>query len=186
MGLSSALVRPSPLRHIGSEISNNGQMRHLSILRNRWVKGVAASALLAMFANGCSPKVNNHGNIPEAGLIESIRIGNSNREQVAAMLGNPSAVATFGKETWYYIGSRTSQIAFLDPEILDRRVLVVRFDKEGIVQQLERLDKQDGRDIRIVDRKTPTRGKELTILEQLLGNVGKFAGSDVDDGKAGL
>ena len=81
---------------------------------------------------------------------------------------------------------RASRVAFLDPEILERKILVVRFDKQGVVQQVEHLDKQDGRDVQIVDRKTPTRGKELTILKQLLGNVGKFAGPEVDDGSAGL
>ena len=130
--------------------------------------------------------LSNHGNIPEQQLIESIRIGSSNREQIAAMLGNPSAVATFDKENWYYVGMRTSRVAFLDPEILERKILVVRFDKQGVVQQVEHLDKQDGRDVQIVDRKTPTRGKELTILRQLLGNVGKFSGPEVDDGSAGL
>ena len=63
---------------------------------------------------------------------------------------------------------------------------MVRFDKKGVVQQVERLDKQDGRDVQVVDRKTPTRGKELTVLEQLLGNVGKFSGPESDDGGAGL
>lgn len=161
-------------------------MRHISILGNPWVKSTAAGIVLAGLLAGCSPTLNNHGNIPEAELIESIRIGSSNREQIAAMLGNPSAVATFDKEAWYYVGMRTSQLAFLEPEILERKVLVVRFDKQGVVQQVEHLDKQDGRDIQIVDRKTPTRGKELTILEQLLGNVGKFSGPAEDDGSAGL
>lgn len=161
-------------------------MRHLSILGNPWVRKAAAGVILGGMLAGCSPTLNNHGNIPEAELIQSIRIGSSNREQIAAMLGNPSAVATFDKESWYYVGMRTSQIAFLEPEILERKVLVVRFDKEGIVQQVERLDKEDGREVQIVDRKTPTRGKELTILEQLLGNVGKFAGPATDDGSAGL
>lgn len=157
-------------------------MRDISVLRASWVKKAATGIVLAGIAAGCSPTLNNHGNIPDAELIESIRIGNSNREQIIAMLGNPSAIATFDKESWYYVGMRTSQIAFLDPEILERKVLVVRFDKEGIVQQVEQLDQQDGRDVQIVDRKTPTRGKELTVLEQLLGNVGKFSGAEVDNG----
>lgn len=161
-------------------------MRDISVFRASWVRSAATGIVLAGIVAGCSPTLNNHGNIPEAELIESIRIGNSNREQVAAMLGNPSAVATFDKEAWYYVGMRTSQIAFLEPEILERKVLVVRFDKEGIVQQVEQLDREDGRNVQIVDRKTPTRGKELTVLEQLLGNVGKFSGAEPDDGTAGL
>ena len=167
---------------MGNDIYYNGRMRHIYILQNRWIKGLIAVTVLATLATGCSPKFNNHGNIPQGELIDSIRIGSSNREQVSAMLGNPSAVATFDNEAWYYVGSRTSQIAFLDPKILERKVLVVRFDKQGIVRQVERLEKQDGRDIQVVDRKTPTRGKEFTILEQLLGNVGKFTGAAADDG----
>lgn len=161
-------------------------MRHISNLGNRWIKRTATGVILAGLLAGCSPTLSNHGNIPEAELIESIRIGSSNRKQIAAMLGNPSTVATFDKESWYYVGMRTSQVAFLEPKILERKVLVVRFDKQGVVQQVEHLDKQDGRDVQIVGRKTPTRGKELTILEQLLGNVGKFSGPEVDDGGAGL
>jgi len=145
----------------------------------------AAAIVFAGLLAGCSPTLTNHGNIPEQELIESIRIGSSNREQIVAMLGNPSAVATFDQESWYYVGSRTSQIAFLDPEILERKVVVIRFDKQGIVQQVERLEKQDGRDVQIVERKTPTRGKELTILEQLIGNIGKFSGSVGEGGTSG-
>jgi len=158
-------------------------------LRNRRILPLRSSIAVAVtvgFLAACSPTLTNHGNIPDAEIVQSIRIGKSNRDQVQAMLGTPSAVATFDKEAWYYVGARTSRIAFLDPDLLERKVLVIRFDKKGVVQQVERLDKQDGRDVQIVDRKTPTRGKELTVLEQLLGNVGKFSGPEPDDGSAGL
>lgn len=174
------LARSTLLRHIGSDNSDNGQMRHIPLPGNSSIKRAVAAIVFAGLLTGCSPTLNNHGNIPEPELIESIRVGNSNREQIVAMFGNPSAVATFDQEAWYYVGTKTSQLAFLTPKILERKVLVIRFDKQGVVQQVERLDKQDGRDVQIVDRKTPTRGKELTILEQLLGNVGKFSGSEED------
>ena len=141
-----------------------------------------AAGITIGLLTACSPTLNNHGNIPDAEVVKSIRIGQSNRDQIEAMLGTPSAVATFDKEAWYYVGSKTSQIAFWEADLLERKVLVIRFDEKGFVQQVERLDKQDGRDVQIVDRKTPTRGKELTVLEQLLGNIGKFSGPEADDG----
>jgi len=154
--------------------------------RNLSLRSLISAAVAAGFLAACSPTLTNHGNIPDAEIVQSIRIGKSNRDQIQAMLGTPSAVATFDKEAWYYVGTRTSRIAFLEPDLLEREVLVIRFDKDGVVRQMERLDKQDGRDVQIVDRRTLTRGKELTVLEQLLGNVGKFAGPEVDDGSAGL
>ena len=39
----------------------------------------------------------------------------------------------------------------------------------------------DARDIEYSDRETPTRGRELTILEQLLGNVGQGGLPPMDD-----
>ena len=147
--------------------------------------GLIPATAVALLVSACSPTLNNHGNIPDQDLVDSIRIGINNREQVSSILGAPSAVATFDKEAWYYVGARTSQIAFFDPELLDRKVLVVRFDKKGIVRQVEQLDKNNGRNVQMVDRQTPTRGKELTILEQLLGNIGRFGGNP-DDGGIGL
>ena len=140
--------------------------------------------VLALAVSACSARLDSHGNIPDQEIIDSIRIGKSNRAQVSGMLGTPSARATFDQEAWYYVGTRTSKVAFMKKEILERKVLVIRFNKQGIVQQVERLDKQDGRELKVVDRKTPTQGKELTILEQLLGNVGRFGGGAADDGTA--
>jgi outer membrane protein assembly factor BamE (lipoprotein component of BamABCDE complex) len=117
------LARSVMLLHIGSDYRDNGQMRHIPIPslpipgRSGFKRNAAAIVFVGLLA-GCSPTLTNHGNIPEPELIESIRIGSSNREQIVAMLGNPSAVATFDQESWYYVGSRTSQIAFLEPEIL--------------------------------------------------------------------
>lgn len=174
------------LGDIGNDNNDDGQMTALRNRRNLPLRSLVSVAAVAGFLAACSPTLTNHGNIPDAEIVQSIRIGKSNRDQIQAMLGTPSAVATFDKEAWYYVGTRTSRIAFLDPDLLERKVLVIRFDKKGIVRQVERLDKQDGREVQIVDRKTPTRGKELTVLEQLLGNVGKFAGPEADDGRAGL
>ena len=154
--------------------------------RRRWTTGIVGAAILTASVLACSPRLDSHGNMPDQDLIDSIRIGKSNRTQISEMLGTPSARATFDQEAWYYIGTNTSKFAFLEKEVLERKVLVIRFDKQGIVRQVERLNKKDGREVQIVDRKTPTRGKELTILEQLLGNVGRFGGAPADDGGVGL
>ena len=147
---------------------------------------VIGAVALALAVSACSARLDSHGNIPDSEIVDSIRIGKSNRAQVSEMLGTPSARATFDQEAWYYVGTRTSKFAFLQEEVLERKVLVIRFDKQGIVRQVERLEKQDGREVQVVGRKTPTRGKELTIIEQLLGNVGRFGGGAVDDGGVGL
>ena len=147
----------------------------------RHIIAIASAAAIAMSISGCSDRLQSHGNIPNQEIVKSIRIGTTNRVQVSEMLGTPSARATFDQESWYYVGTRTKKSAFLKEKVLDRKVLVIRFNKQGVVQRVQHLSKRDGREIKIVDRKTPTKGKELTILEQLLGNVGRFGGAPVNE-----
>lgn len=142
------------------------------------VSALLRAGAVTIFLAGCSPTLDSHGNIPDPEIVKSVRVGMTTREQVSEMLGTPSAIATFDKESWYYVGTKTSQFAFLEPELLERKVLVIRFDDKGTVQQVEQLSKDDGREVQLVERKTPTRGKELTILEQLIGNIGRFGGGE--------
>ena len=60
-----------------------------------------------------------------------------------------------------------------DPKVTDEKVVVASFDEEGILQSLERA-KTSRLDVPKVRRKTHTGGNEVTVIEQLIGNVGKF------------
>jgi outer membrane protein assembly factor BamE (lipoprotein component of BamABCDE complex) len=53
----------------------------------------------------------------------------------------------------------------------------VRFDNNDQVVSFANYGMEDGQIIDFNSRKTPTKGKELTILQQLLGNVGRFKSS---------
>jgi len=58
----------------------------------------------------------------------------------------------------------------------------VRFDDKGVVSSIEALGLEDGRNVELVERATPTAGNEMTILEQVLGNMGKFNKADTNKG----
>jgi len=132
--------------------------------------------LLLAGASGCEEQVDVRGNLPDAKTIASLKPGQSTRAQVETTLGTPSSVATFDQETWYYIGGREKTVSFFKPELLERRVIAVRFDKSGVVQDVRQLDADNGKDVTLVERETPTKGKELTLLQQLIGNIGRFGG----------
>jgi outer membrane protein assembly factor BamE (lipoprotein component of BamABCDE complex) len=142
---------------------------------------IAASAVAVVAA--CTPEKDLHGMLPDKELIAEIKPGQTRQEDVTRILGTPSAMATFDKETWYYIGEKTETLAFFKPDILEQKVLVVRFTKEGVVDDLEQVDaKKDGKSITPVARETPTKGKELTLIQQLVGNVGRFNKDNKDTG----
>ena len=53
---------------------------------------------------------------------------------------------------------------------------MISFNDDGIVRSVEHKTLQDGKEVVPVARVTPAPGRELTFLEQVLGNLGRFNG----------
>ena len=139
---------------------------------NQSLRAAALSLLLA--ATACSPTIENRGYVPDAEALDRVKPGGQTRGDVAELLGTPSSVTPFSDDTWIYIQRKTSTLAFFEPRVLEQNVVVVDFDDAGVVRDVRRYTLEDGKLIDPVTRKTPAPGKELSFLEQLVGNVGKF------------
>jgi outer membrane protein assembly factor BamE (lipoprotein component of BamABCDE complex) len=132
------------------------------------------AGILALGLGACAQDIQVRGHIPNAEVVSKINPGVHSRIDIQSLLGSPSTVSTFQDSKWYYIGQKSTQFAFFAPEVLERMVLVVSFDEAGLVEATRTYALEDGRAIDPVDRVTPTEGREVTILQQLLGNLGKF------------
>ena len=139
------------------------------------VRHVLLGAVSALILAGCSPTIDTRGNLPPASRLSQIKAGEQTREDVAQLLGTPATVSAFGDPVWYYISYRTETSAFFKPEEKDRKVVAVEFDTRGYVKDVRQLGLADGRELQMVDRETPTAGKDLTVLQQLFGNLGRFS-----------
>lgn len=131
-------------------------------------------AVLAVTLTACAARLATRGNLPDPDLLAEITPGEHTRDEVAEILGSPSSTAVFDQETWYYISEQTETFAFFEPEIISRKVVIFTFDKKGVVTSVKSLKAEDGRFIEPVDRITPTAGKEITFIDQLFGNLGRF------------
>jgi outer membrane protein assembly factor BamE (lipoprotein component of BamABCDE complex) len=136
---------------------------------------LSAAALVAAAAatSACSPVQTYNGFLPDRNNqeIPEPQVGVDTRETVVQRFGSPSTTAVFDQTAWYYVSSVQERVAFYTPRITERRVMVVRFDGET-VSGVEKYGLERGRIISYDDNITPTRGRELGVLEQLLGNVG--------------
>ena len=148
-----------------------------------YLRPLSLCFLLATSLMACTPTIANRGNMVEEEKLAEIKTGESSREDVARILGTPTQVSTFDENTWYYFGRSTKQYAFLDPEVVAQQALEIYFDDTGIVSQIKKLDPTEAQEIAPVARRTPTYGHETTILEQLVGNLGKPAGLAGKEGK---
>jgi len=94
-------------------------------------------------------------------------------EQVLKTLGTPSTVSTVGNTSWYYISQNTNRSFMFDkPTITDQRVLTVLFTKALKVERIANYGQKDGVVFDFNTNATPTGGKDLSIVRQLLRMVG--------------
>jgi outer membrane protein assembly factor BamE (lipoprotein component of BamABCDE complex) len=139
-------------------------------------RAAIAAALVAAcgFVAACNPTLRTHGYRYTDGEIPEFAPGEDTQASVLAALGNPSTRGMFDENTWYYISATREYLAYLRPDTRERRVIAIRFDDNGVVSVVDEYGLDEGRVVAFVDRETPTRGRELTLLEQLLGNVGRL------------
>jgi outer membrane protein assembly factor BamE (lipoprotein component of BamABCDE complex) len=103
-----------------------------------------------------------------------VKVGTDTKNTVRTRLGSPSTVSTFDPNVWFYISQVTQKQAFYKARIIRRDVVAIAFDKDdGKVTKVDTLNMADGRVIAYNGRQTPTRGRSLSALEQILGTIGQ-------------
>ena len=127
----------------------------------------------ALLITACTPTVNQRGNSLTDQQIATVQLGQSTRSDVLRALGSPTTKSPFNEEIWYYIGQETEKRGILDPEVMEERIVAVTFDEQGYVNDIRDIDNQRV-NIPVERDATKTHGNDLTIMQQLLGNLGRF------------
>ena len=128
---------------------------------------------IVLVGSACTPTIAQRGNMLEDHQLAQVTAGVSSRSDVLRNLGSPTTKSTFDNNVWYYIGQETEKRGILDPEITSERIILAAFDDEGILQTLSEIDRER-MNIPFERDKTPTHGNERTVVQELLGNLGKF------------
>ena len=130
-----------------------------------------------MLVGGCSvfeAQSQLRGNHVDADQLKELVPGTSTRNDVTALIGSPTARATFDDNTWIYISEVTRPRIARVQGVLSQDVLVLSFNEQGVLQDMKRLNQEDALPVTVVARTTPSPGTEASFLQQLFGNVGRF------------
>lgn len=130
------------------------------------------TAACAVGVSACTPVTSYNGFQAREEKPAELKIGEDTKSTVLTKLGSPSQVATFEPNIWFYISQVTDKYAYYNPRMKSRDVVAVTFGPDEKVKDIKALTMKNGYQIAYAKRETPTRGRELTVLEQLLGNVG--------------
>lgn len=134
---------------------------------------IAAAAVLAVAAAACTPVRDQHGFVPDSPEAAKVEAGVDTKATVLARLGTPSTTSAFDGEAWYYISAVQERLAFYTPKTAERTVIAVRFGADDVVSGVETFGIEKGKVVAFNADETPTRGRELGLVEQIFGNIGR-------------
>jgi outer membrane protein assembly factor BamE (lipoprotein component of BamABCDE complex) len=134
-------------------------------------------SLIASFTvlSGCVAQIDNRGYELEGVDFTKVQPGVHTSEQVQQLLGTPSSTSAFRPETWYYISKVTSTKAFFTPQVLDEKIVAIKFNDAGIVETVTESKGEDRQEIKPVKRETKTAGHETGVLREIFSNFGKIS-----------
>ena len=146
------------------------------------LRPVLAVFAVALATTACVPVRSHQGFQAIETLPKDVQIGVDTKSTVMEKLGSPSSISTFDASTWYYVTQITDRVSWHKPAVHSRDIVAIGFDKATEqVATVNSYTLKDGKVIAFNGRETPTRGRELSILEQLLGNVGRGSLAPQDD-----
>jgi outer membrane protein assembly factor BamE (lipoprotein component of BamABCDE complex) len=136
---------------------------------------ISLTIMLSLSASGCSRIKDLKGYVVDTEKVALVTAGTDNKASVQKTLGRPTMVSEFDAKTWYYVSRSTEQLAFMKPKPKEQQIIVVRFDDKGNVTKIEKMGLEQVAKVDPSGDKTPTRGKDISALEQIMGNVGRFS-----------
>jgi outer membrane protein assembly factor BamE (lipoprotein component of BamABCDE complex) len=130
-----------------------------------------AAVLALLVAVACAPTTRVHGYVPTQDDLSRITPGADTMGTVEEALGRPSSSGLLRNSAWYYVQSVVETYTYNPPRVVDRTVVAITYDGNGVVTGVDRYGLEDGRIINLTTRTTETGGRELGVLEQLFGNL---------------
>jgi len=138
------------------------------------LRHLALAGLCAAAITGCAATRDFPGYVPDQALPTDVQPAVDTRSTVLARLGTPSTSSIFDDKLWVYMSSTRELLTFYYPKVVQREIVAIQFDDDDVVSDVLVYDVNDGRTVSYNSRVTPTRGRELGILEQLFGTIGSL------------
>ena len=132
--------------------------------------------LLFFIVSNCSfkPVVKHHGVPSLEKKQSSIKINQSNKNDIRKILGIPSTTSKFDNDIWIYIERRQSQSKLKNlgkMKIIKNDVLVLELDKYGILKNKQFYNMDDMQNLKFVEGTTEAGIKKQTFVYDFLSSM---------------
>jgi len=104
----------------------------------------------------------------------SLVVNKTNKNDIKKILGNPSTKSKFDNDVWIYIERKQSQSKLMNlgkMKITKNNVLVLEIDKYGILKKKEFYNKDDMKNIKIVEATTKAGFRKNSFIYDFMSSM---------------
>ena len=120
----------------------------------------------------CSGITNNNGYMPVMEDIESLSVKKTTVEKAKYLLGEPALIIGKSKPVFVYFSQASRKLFFFEKQIIERNLLVLRFNKRKRLSKIEKFSLTDGKDFEISKSYTNLSDREKSLIANLFSNIG--------------
>ena len=130
--------------------------------------------LVIFCTSSCITRVEKRGYMFDLSDSHLLQEGVTSKERVLKIMGSPTIISDIGDETWVYYYENIERLLFFIPSIEERQIIVLRFDREGVIKELKSLDLED-RDQKLSfnSKYTEVESHETGFFKSIFSNVGQ-------------
>ena len=140
------------------------------------MKNLLYIILIYFIVSNCSfkPVVKHHG-VPNLDKKQnSLYVNKTNKNDIINILGNPSTKSKFDNDVWIYIERKQTQSKLKNlgrMKIFQNNVLVLEIDNYGILKKKEFYNKEDMKNIKIVEATTEAGFRRNSFVYDFMSSM---------------
>ncbi len=128
---------------------------------------------VAIFLSSCLSRHEDHGYIFEGVNEEVLNNGSASQREVRMIMGSPSLITRHNDgENWFYWSGNVKKLLFFKSRVVKRRVLVVKFMKNGLIKDSVNYDFDDQREYSFNKNRTAVNNDKESLWKAIFGNIG--------------
>lgn len=133
-------------------------------------------ALLFFIVSACAFKVDKSGYMFENTDINIIKKGVTSKNTLLNAFGSPTIISFYNdKEVWIYFSENIKHILFFKPKVVERDVLVIKFDNEDRVSNIKKIDLGDeDREFFFNQNRTFVKSHKNNFFKSIYENIGSI------------
>jgi outer membrane protein assembly factor BamE (lipoprotein component of BamABCDE complex) len=130
------------------------------------------SLIFLILLAGCQ-SIDVRGQFVSDEAIKQINSQLPNKTQLVELIGTPTYVPDYSKNTWYYIQRSLAKRAWFNPKVIKQRIVKVVFNGDK-VQEAGLLNDSQNEEISAQSSYTQTYGTQQNGVQKFVKNIGRF------------